>query len=385
MNKNKLTLANNILSGCLILFIFSLSSCSVDSGKTTEETTPPEKGKEYVAMTFADLSIKRLPLPIEHEDSLRKAPLTIESYLERKERLDSAYNALQSDTVLPPKTRMERLLEVRQQERVLNDHAFLRSQCGMDDNLVDVERFTGQGAFDVNFTQGKIPAIGLLCWDSSFGNAFSGPKDIEGDVKGRGWGSGCLIAKDLFLTAAHCFNSNPANFTIPHKNELPITPEQSIRFMHVTFNYQWQANSDQIRSDTASYRIAEIKEIRFDGVDYAILRLLPRNGELPGIRFQPLNPAPRNYPVFRGDAICIIQHARGEEKKIGCGQVQLVDGSHIRYGNIDTHSGSSGAPVIDRRTGVIVGVHSDGACDEGGGYNFCSSIQAIRQVSTIIR
>jgi hypothetical protein len=66
------------------------------------------------------------------------------------------------------------------------------------------------------------------------------------------------------------------------------------------------------------------------------------------------------------DELVIIQHPRGQRKVIAEGSFLDSCDDLIYYLDLDTLIGSSGAGVLDRR-GELVGVHTDGDCDDQGG------------------
>jgi hypothetical protein len=119
-------------------------------------------------------------------------------------------------------------------------------------------------------------------------------------------------------------------------------------------------------------------------VDYSIVRLgRDASGKLPGERFGFLPVAHRNVTI-PSTVLCLIQHPNGNPKRIEAGALLENTGSQIRYKDIDTNGGASGAPLLSE-SGEIVGVHTNGGCYRfGDGFNFGAPIELIRVASRIL-
>ncbi|HYE53723.1 MAG TPA: serine protease [Chitinophagaceae bacterium] len=374
-----------LLCGAIATFLLT-ASCSNQQNQDTDAKSDSTY-TEHVEVSFFDLGIERDPLPLPDLDSLRRTPLTIEEYLNRKHEIEMQIYRLQHDTTLPITQKNIELSGLEKRRDRLEDHAsvIIRSICGFSNNLVDIESFAGAAPFDPAFVQTRSPGVGLIRWNNNLKGFFRGANDNPGDVEGEHWGSGFLISDDLFVTAGHCFNINPGRFTTPIKNGLPIPADSMIKFMNVIFNYQYRAGTNAIRGDTISYGIEKLVEFKKDGLDYAIIRLRPTNGSLPGRHFSRLRAAPPQLAMANYDDLCIIQHANGKEKKVGCGRLLNFDDKTIYYNDIDTQFGSSGAPVIHHGSGTVIGVHAGGNCRETTGQNLAVSIQAIRRQSRYVQ
>ncbi|NOK17149.1 trypsin-like serine peptidase [Corallococcus carmarthensis] len=82
-----------------------------------------------------------------------------------------------------------------------------------------------------------------------------------------------------------------------------------------------------------------------------------------------LDAIPKVTPVLLtavpGERLAIIQHPRGKPKVIAEGEYLDACNSLVYYADLDTLVGSSGAGVLNRQ-GQLLGIHTDGDCDETG-------------------
>jgi len=103
--------------------------------------------------------------------------------------------------------------------------------------------------------------------------------------------------------------------------------------------------------------------------DYALIRL---------------NALPAVTPVLltsqASERLAIIQHPRGRRKVIAEGRYLDSCNQLVYYADLDTLVGSSGAGVLNRQ-GHLLGVHTDGDCDERGGTNRGWTAQTIVDAS----
>jgi len=88
--------------------------------------------------------------------------------------------------------------------------------------------------------------------------------------------------------------------------------------------------------------------------DYALIDL----DQLPTAVPVPLTTRPT-------DRLAIIQHPRGAPKVVAEGSFAASCNQMIYYTDLDTLVGSSGAGVLNQQ-GYLLGVHTDGDCDEDG-------------------
>ena len=79
------------------------------------------------------------------------------------------------------------------------------------------------------------------------------------------------------------------------------------------------------------------------------------------------------------EMLTIIQHPRGRPKEIEAGYFVKNSGKWMSYSDLDTEPGSSGSGVINNN-GELVGVHTNGGCDENGGVNYAMNIKSISKL-----
>ncbi len=116
----------------------------------------------------------------------------------------------------------------------------------------------------------------------------------------------------------------------------------------VVFNFEDEPDGDELVTNGTVLE-------RSDEPDYALLRL----DELPAV-------APTALTALPSDRLAVIQHPRGLPKVVAEGAFAGAGDGLIVYSDLDTLVGSSGAGVLTRQ-GRLLGVHTDGDCDEGGG------------------
>jgi V8-like Glu-specific endopeptidase len=174
--------------------------------------------------------------------------------------------------------------------------------------------------------------------------------------------SGTLIARDLFLTAAHCVPSITVGTSVVH------------------FNYQ-RAPDGTVRT-TTPYTVNAVVEDGGSTLDYAILRLAGNLGDLWGTT------TPAAFPQPNGQRITIIQHPNANPKVVEGGRLQVGANGLLTYDDLDTLGGSSGSGILQDSTGYVIGVHtfgvSDGTCGVGDPNSGPSMLQ-IRGLSQTIR
>jgi V8-like Glu-specific endopeptidase len=254
------------------------------------------------------------------------------------------------------------------------------SICGGNDDSQPVEQYNGRLGVTREFVKAHQAAVAQTQWNDNLSSKYRNP----GNVSGKRWCSGTMISEDLYLTAGHCFSSNPSEpWIVPRKNNRPrepIPPEEIATNMHVNFNYQVDPQG-RLRNER-SFPILKLVEHNLGGLDYAIVRVEgnPGSASLFG-----------NTPISKDDAvlrnvICIIGHPAGYPKRIEAGPVTYLRGDKIGYNSLDTLGGNSGSGILHSPSGFIVGVHTDGGCGQnpGAGQNIGVRVSSLIRASPTI-
>lgn len=253
----------------------------------------------------------------------------------------------------------------------------LESQCGASDDSQPVELYDGTLGVTTDFVDAHQRPVGQLHWNSNLADIYDNPGNVN-DVR---WCTGALITESLFLSAGHCFDQNPPNgWVVPRIDGTnnPIPSAEIARNMHINFNYQVDPNGD-LRAEE-EFAVVDLVEYRLGGLDVAVIRLAGNPGSIFG-----LGKVATSDPDT-GDMACIIGHPAGVPKRIEAGPVTSFSGDRIRYNDIDTLGGNSGSPIWHSPSGEIVGVHTNGGCNQNGtGSNSGFRISSIREESVTVR
>ena len=162
--------------------------------------------------------------------------------------------------------------------------------------------------------------------------------------------TGTLIeasAGPVLLTAGHCVGLGDRTLLV--------------------FNFEDKPDGDPLITE------GTVIEQSFDP-DYALIKL----DVLPAV-------TPVLLTTQATERLAIIQHPRGSRKVIAEGRYLDACNQLVYYADLDTLVGSSGAGVLNRQ-GHLLGIHTDGDCDESGsGTNSGWSAQVIVEASPYLR
>jgi len=412
----KTGLFTKILLICLMLFPLSSFSQKIKSdrgekdrdvreyiNRQQKEIITEKDFKENYIVTNTTALLKQLDLgtlPVIIPAEYLKTPprnIPVKQLLqERFFLLDSVEN-ISRDTISPPGTKSMRLSELEDRLEIANLQLLIYkrySQCNQQIMNQPVEFYDGTRGASKELVQERMKQIGQLQWLPKF-PGFHPVIDSEGNVKGQRWGSGCMITKDLYLTAGHCVNNDQPTWKMPKKKNELLPPQELCKLMTVQFNYEYDKNFPlnnggigKLRADTCNYPVLELVDyglIISPDFDYAILRLgKGADSSWPGEKFG-IIPICDSNELKKNDHICIIQHPKGMAKVVGGGLVYNMNAKMLYYKDIDTDNGSSGAPVISCTSQKLVGLHFYGDCTGELGANKALRLDAIRRILKYVK
>jgi V8-like Glu-specific endopeptidase len=248
--------------------------------------------------------------------------------------------------------------------------------CGVTDDSREVEQYRGSLGVTAEFVAARQGPVAQVQWNDNLGATFDNP----GNVSAVRWGSGTMIGDDLFLTCGRLFDDDANGWMLPRSNTTGevITPAEKAANMHLNFNFQEDADGN-LRPEQ-QFPITALVEYRVNGLDFAVCRV----GGSPGAIFGRAAVSIEDAAV--DDIICIIGHPAGMPKRIEAGPITALTGDAIRYDDIDTLGNNAGSGILHAHTGALVGVHTNGGCNNAGtGSNSGVRIEAILHESPIVR
>lgn len=274
----------------------------------------------------------------------------------------------------------------------------IMSTCGPSNDWQDVELYNGRKPTQ-RFVNDHQPAVAQIQWRSDLAATLRPRKIAEGNVSGERWCTGTLIASNLFLTAAHCFEPQDdlQGWQTPrHRDRGPggtvrlLSAQELAPLMQVNFRYQVNGNDPRKRvREPDVYPIVRLVEYGFDHqampLDYAIVEIgTGSDGKQPDAKYAITAFDASETALAKADLLTIIQHPHGLPKKVLAGPKAGQDGEILLYKDLDTLGGSSGSGVLDDR-GKVIAVHTNGGCTQFGGANRGVTLKAVRLVSQIVK
>jgi hypothetical protein len=268
------------------------------------------------------------------------------------------------------------------------DGISLESQCGLVDDLQHVEFYDGSLGVTKDYVAQHEKTTVQLQWVSEPEIAAKLPDHSPGNVAGKRWCTATLVGPVSLLTAGHCFDvgRGEAGWVTPFRfgvDGQPVFADSAVlaTLFVVNFGYQLSVQDGALR-DPDVFPVVALKEHRLGDLDYAIVEIgADAEGHFPSDLDHPVS-AIDVRDVSVAELLALIQHPRGDPKKIEAGSAQQTLGSSLFYDNIDTHGGSSGSGVRDA-DGDVVAVHTNGGCTPSGvGANRGILLKSIANVSS---
>jgi V8-like Glu-specific endopeptidase len=186
-------------------------------------------------------------------------------------------------------------------------------------------------------------------------------QEIMGQVcridAGTKCGSGFLISPDLVLTNYHVVE-RVINKSVPAAEVvLRFDYTQEGGGVPVSLAGDWLV--DYSEYDPEEFRALEPKEVSLDKLDYALVRLGTRAGDVRGWVTQAQINAEHDFLIK--PALFIVQHPGCQPLKIALDTNAVIsvrkNGSRVRY-RTNTQPGSSGSPCFDENWNLVALHHS---------------------------
>jgi hypothetical protein len=149
--------------------------------------------------------------------------------------------------------------------------------------------------------------------------------------------SGFLVARDLLVTNEHCLGTS----------EIALSAIADFGF-------------DGLDVDPLQVRVSKLEAVDAN-LDYAVVRLAQAPSGFGRVTIS-------STAVTEGQELLIVQHPAGEPKQASIDDCVVKNAARngvaprpTDFGHLcDTLGGSSGSPVLDRKSGVVVGLHHFG-------------------------
>lgn len=156
--------------------------------------------------------------------------------------------------------------------------------------------------------------------------------------------SGSLVAPDVIMTAGHCLQT-----------------ENDCKGFDWVFGYEMNKSSGnpKILEKKNIYHCKQVitQSLR-NGIDYAFVRLDRKVTDR-----KPLKLAPQSYRAKIGDSLVMLGYPSGLPLKVTEGGRIVNFDKHLLVTNLDAFGGNSGSPVLDEKSGDVVGILVSGRDD----------------------
>lgn len=148
-----------------------------------------------------------------------------------------------------------------------------------------------------------------------------------------------LVAPDILMSAGHCMYVDGNDYKSTCEN--------------IAFAFDYEKGVHNLS------QVVECEEVIFhrwdeqESSDYAIIKLKEAVTDRPHLKL--------SKNIYDGQEIFSVGSGLGLPKKISRhGKVQRHEHQHINY-DLDLFGGNSGSPIVDKKTGEVIGVHIYGS------------------------